>query len=192
MSKKAVIITIVVVLLLLLVGGGFYISKRGGNTPTPTPEGMIPVSTEAPTETPAEQNVDVSKFKIKVLNGTAVSGLAAKMQTALEKAGFTVSGTGNADTKDFQTVQIQAKQTVPTSVISKLKDEIGKTYTVGPDKALDSSDENDIVVILGTKSLPTATPGTKLSVTPAPTGSLTATPAPTATSAPTPTQTKTP
>lgn len=189
MNKK--VIAIIVVILLLLIGGGVYMAKRGEEpTPTPTPEVEAPQ--EVPTEVPQEA-VDISTFKVKVLNGTAVAGLAAKMKTALETAGFTVSSTGNADTKDFQTVEIQAKSTVAASVLSKLKEEIGKSYSIGTEKSLADSSEDDIIVILGTKSQPTATPSAK-STTPAPTTSLTKTPTPTppAGGSPTPTLTPTP
>lgn len=184
MNKK--VIGIIIIILVLLVGGGVYMAKRGNEpTPTPTPEMAAPV--EEPTAVP-EEEADISTFKIKVLNGTAIAGLAAKMKTTLETAGFTVSSTGNADTKDFTQVEIQAKKSVPASVLSKLKDEVGKTYTIGSEKVLDDTSEDDIVVILGAKALPTATPGAKPPTTPAPTSSTT-TPTVTPTSVPTPTTT---
>ncbi len=175
MNKK--VIFIIVVVLLILGGGGFYMMNRGGEKPTPTPTPEFTAPQEQPTATP-EVAPDISKFKVKVLNGTPVAGLAGKMKTVLETAGFTVSGTGNADTKEYQQVEVQAKSSVPASVVSKLKDEISKTYTVGSDKTLADSDENDIVVILGTKSQPTPTASAK-STTPVPTKSVTKTPTPT-------------
>lgn len=186
MNKK--VIGIVLVLLLVLGGGGFFIAKRGSApTPTPTPEIFEPV--EEPTVAP-EEEVDIKDLKVKVLNGTAIAGLAAKAQTALEEAGFTVSGVGNADKKDYTEVVIQAKEKVPSSVLNKLKEELEKTYTVGENETLDADNEDDIVIILGTKAQPTVTAGAdkKPAATTAPTAGATTTPATTITPTPTKTQ----
>jgi len=183
MNKK--VIAIIIVVLFLLIGGGIFMSRRGGEpTPTPTPEIFQPQ--EEPTQVP-EVEVDISTFKVKVLNGTAIAGLAAKVQASLEEAGFTVSGVGNADKKDYQQVVIQAKESVPASAITKLKDELAKTYTVGTQEELASDNEDDIVVIVGTKTPPTPTAGAvkpTTATTPAATATVTITATPTPTKTP--------
>jgi LCP family protein required for cell wall assembly len=57
---------------------------------------------EAPAETPTEApaTVDPSTVSVLVLNGSGISGLAANAKGELEAAGFTVTGTGNADEAD--------------------------------------------------------------------------------------------
>lgn len=181
MSKKALIIIIVIII--LLAGGGIALSKRGGGvTPTPTPE-TIEI-TEEVTEMPVEaEEVDLTEYSIKVLNGTAVAGLAAKAKTALEEAGFTVSATGNAATKDFTQVEIQAKETVPASVVAKLKTELEKEYTIGEEKTLDAEEEDAIIVTIGTTASATTAPAAAKPTTAAATPSVTATVTPTPTKA---------
>jgi LCP family protein required for cell wall assembly len=62
-----------------------------------------PEAPEAPAAPPA--TVDPSTVSVEVLNGSGISGLAASAQGELEAAGFTVTGTGNADSSDHtQTV----------------------------------------------------------------------------------------
>jgi LCP family protein required for cell wall assembly len=58
-------------------------------------------STEAPkTATPAEVTVEV-------FNGSGRSGLAASAATGLTEAGFTVAGTGNADSGDYGVTEVR-------------------------------------------------------------------------------------
>ncbi|MGY1746353.1 LCP family protein [Blastococcus sp. SYSU D00695] len=53
-------------------------------------------------ETPAApEPVDPSTVSVEVLNGSGISGLAASAAGDLETAGFTVTGTGNADSNDL-------------------------------------------------------------------------------------------
>lgn len=184
--NKNIIVVIVVVLVVILLGGGvFMMNKNKTNKAmiSPTPIAELPV--EEPTETP-EVEVDIATLKVKVLNGTTVAGLAAKAEAVLKTAGFTVTGIGNADTKDFTQVTIQKKTIVPTSVIDKLEAALSPTYTFGTTEDLDDTDENDIIVILGTKNVPTVPP-----TTPKPTTASTVTTSPTSTQT-TPTSTLTP
>lgn len=166
--NKNVVILIVVILIVLLIGGGVFMMRRGDSaeqvTITPTP--FVETPTEMPTEEPVEE-VDKSTLNVKVLNGTAVAGLAAKIETALKEAGFTVSSIGNADKKDYQQVVIQAKTSVPTSIIDELKTALGTTYTYGVQEELDDTEEDDIIIIMGTKSAisPTSTQKTTPAVT---------------------------
>ena len=46
-------------------------------------------------------------MKVRVLNGSGTSGLAATAAAALTRAGFTVTGTGNADTMTHRTTEIR-------------------------------------------------------------------------------------
>ena len=186
MNRKVALIAIIGVVAALIAGGAILIQKSRSSQAiiTPTPSFIEPTQEPEPT---VEEDVDISTFKVKILNGTSVAGLAAKVQKQLEDVGFTVSGIGNADKKDYQQVVIQAKSTIPSSAVDKLKEAIGGTYTFGTQEELDDSEENDIVVIVGVKQTP-VTP-TSIQVTP----TASATTAPTsAQTTPTPTPTPTP
>lgn len=123
------------------------------NTSTTTPTTSSPTTTTptttttTPTTTPT--TLDKSSIKIQVLNGNGITGSASTITAALQKAGFTVSNTGNAKsftyTKTyvyFKTGQDAAAQAVETAlagrtVIRQNSDTIAKTY--------------DIVVVIGKK-----------------------------------------
>ena len=184
-NKKVALIIIVGIIAALIIGGTMIArrNKTSEATITPTPSFVEP--TEEPTPTP-EEEADIATFNVKVLNGTSTAGLAAKVKTQLETAGFTVSSVGNADKKDYQQVVIQAKTTVPSSVTDTLKATLAKTYPVSSSvEELDDSDEDDIVVIVGMKATATVAPtATQVKPTTAVTGTPTVTQA---LSTPTPT-----
>jgi len=185
-NKKVALIIIVGIVAALIIGGSLIARRNQSSqaTITPTPNFVEP--TEEPTPTP-EEEADIATFNVKVLNGTSTAGLAAKVQKQLEDVGFTVSSIGNADKKDYQQVIIQAKSTVPSTVTDTLKTTLGKTYTVGSVEELDSSEEDDIVVIVGIKVTATIAP-TATQVKPTTATSVTGTPTVTqALSTPTPT-----
>ena len=186
MNKNRIVIIVVVLVVILLGGGVFMMNRNKANKAiiTPTPSAELPSGEPTPT---IEEEVDISTFQVKVLNGTTIAGLAAKVETTLETAGFTVSGIGNADTKTHTEVTIQKKTTVPASVIDKLEAALGSSYTIGPSEDLDDTDENDIIVILGSKVVPTTAPTVK----PTTASTITITPTTTVTT-PTPTLTPTP
>jgi len=186
MNRKVALIAIIGVVAALIAGGAILIQKSRSSQAiiTPTPSFIEPTQEPEPT---VEEDVDISTFKVKILNGTSVAGLAAKVQKQLEDVGFTVSGIGNADKKDYQQVVIQAKSTIPSSAVDKLKEAIGGTYTFGTQEELDDSEENDIVVIVGVKQ----TPVTPTSIQVRPTASATTAPT-SAQTTPTPTPTPTP
>jgi LCP family protein required for cell wall assembly len=62
------------------------------------PEAPAEAPTGAPAEPPAP--VDPADVRVEVLNGAGVAGLAAGAKAELEELGFTVTGTGNAETAD--------------------------------------------------------------------------------------------
>jgi hypothetical protein len=73
--------------------------------PTPTPT-STPEPTATPTATPTPSSVDPAKVTLRVLNGTTTTGAAAKAETVIEKAGFTVRTIGNAKNQDYATTQV--------------------------------------------------------------------------------------
>ncbi|MBI4080139.1 MAG: LytR C-terminal domain-containing protein, partial [Candidatus Levybacteria bacterium] len=84
------------------------------------------VPTEAPS--PTEKVLDLSLYSIRVLNGSGVSGQAAKVQQVLEDDKFTVASIGNAEKSDYTETVIQVKKTVSKEYIQKLKDLLKDYY----------------------------------------------------------------
>jgi hypothetical protein len=99
--------------------------------------------------TPTPKDVDVSKYTVKVLNGSGVSGQAAKVKNELTTAGFTVVSTGNANSSDYTKTEITVKKTVSKEALAKLQTELGKTYKVSTATAT-TTQTADIVIIIGT------------------------------------------
>lgn len=131
---------------------GFIIIKLSGGTvaipeimvkPTPTPT-VAPLPTATPT--PA---FDKTTLKIQVLNGSGIAGMAGKMKTTLEEKGYTVVGTGNAKTYEYEKTEIQTTPDVEAA-LSVLSADIGATYQVGSTAAtLKTTFPYNVVVIVG-------------------------------------------
>src|SRR5574342_458273 len=60
------------------IGGFYYFTNKSALNPAPTPTG-VPTVIPSPTENP----VDLSEYSVEVLNGSGVSGVAAKLKTQL-------------------------------------------------------------------------------------------------------------
>lgn len=102
-----------------------------------------------PSPTPAK--VDLSQYTVKVLNGSGVSGEAARVKTKLTAAGFNVISTGNADASNYTKTEITIKKTVSKDALAKLQTELEKTYKVSTATAT-STQTADIVVIIGSST----------------------------------------
>ncbi|WP_222267281.1 LCP family protein [Modestobacter marinus] len=61
----------------------------------------------APVTTAAPETVAAADVSVEVLNGSGTPGLAAGAATSLEQAGFGVTGTGNADSADYDVTEIR-------------------------------------------------------------------------------------
>jgi LytR cell envelope-related transcriptional attenuator len=135
--------------------GFYYISKyqdlnvssfmsKFGAEPTPTSE-----PTEAPTPTEAE--VDLEAYTIKLLNGSGITGEAAKEKTSLIDAGFKVGTTGNADNSDYTQTVISVKKGVPEGYVKQLKAQLEKNYSVesSTQTLSDNPEGVDVTVTIG-------------------------------------------
>lgn len=141
------IIFIFIIALLLL--GGIFIYKRG----VPSKEKLnaatlSPTPTVIPTPT---ITVNLTKYAIKILNGSGVGGEAGRQKGNLEKEGFIVSTIGNADNSDHTDTVIQAKKEVDKDFLDKLKSVLGTSFTIGGNETLADDALTPVVVILGTK-----------------------------------------
>jgi len=132
----------------LLGGIAFYQRGISGDTtPTPTPDYSNTI-TPSPTVSPSAQ-VDLTKYPIKVMNGSGISGQAGVVKDLLEKDGFKVSGTSNAPTYDFTKTVIKAKADVPAEALTKLSEALAKSYVVDTNQSLATSSADSIQVIVG-------------------------------------------
>lgn len=140
-----------VFIIALAMLGGIFIYKQGMNkgtevnvvtlSPTPT---LIPIPTVA--------EIDLSKHKIKILNGSEVEGEAGRKKSALEEKGFTVSSVGNAQNSDYTKTIIQAKENVDKDFLDKLKSVLKESLVVGEIEELPEDADSDIIIIIGSKN----------------------------------------
>lgn len=104
---------------------------------------------ESPTAKPtASPSANLSKYKIKILNGSGIKGEAGKVQTLVEAAGFSVLSTGNAATYDYTKTQITIKTGVDSDFVSALVATLTKNYQL-EDAKTSSSQTNDVTVTVG-------------------------------------------
>lgn len=142
-------------LLGLLIGGIFAyvfgIQKiSDSNKPNASDTENVTVKpTVSPTTKPtASPSANLSKYKIKILNGSGIKGEASKVQTLIEADGFTILSTGNATTYDYTKTQITLKTGIDQDFVSTLVATLKKNYQLEDTKTV-SSQTNDITIIVG-------------------------------------------
>lgn len=148
--KRLVILLVILVILIgVVIGGFFYLQKKHMFSSAQLPQ-PLPVVTRKATPTPMVVPVDLTAYQITVLNGSGIAGEAAKVKGMLSNAGFSVATIGNATNSAFTQTIIQTKPTVPNAFVSKLKDSLSSSFTVGDTQQLASgSATSDVVVIVG-------------------------------------------
>lgn len=166
LRNKIIFVLVPAVILGALITAGIVLFKQGafdkwlGKAGKQTVVKTKPVVSQAqptPTSTASAQNnpatVDKMKFAIKILNGSGVSGEAAKEKAALTTAGFNVTATGNADSSDVVATEIAAKKSVTAAFLDALKTELSKTYVLASASgSIAESASVDVVVTLGSKT----------------------------------------
>lgn len=130
--------------------GGIVFYQKGistGETQTPSPSPVaVATSTPNPTTLP---KADLTKYPIKVQNGSGIPGAAGDVKDILTKAGFKVSGTGNAPTYDYTKTIIETKSDVPQAFIDQLSSTLSGTYVLGTPVTLKDSSTDEVIVIVG-------------------------------------------
>ncbi len=145
LAKKIVIILtfcILVVVVLIISRQIWFPSDDSQLDPTAST-----TTTVIPTATPT---INFDSLKIQVLNGSGISGEAAKVTGLLSQNKFKIADTGNAINYDFVKTEIKIKKSIPNSVTDLLLKSLEKEYiaTISATK-LDDSDEYDIKIITG-------------------------------------------
>lgn len=123
---------------------------KASPTPSPSPfEQTAPISESSPSS--SVESLDKSSVKVKVLNGSGVTGKAATVKVLLESAGWSVAAIGNADNSDYKTTEVKVKDSAKSFLDAIVKDLSDKYSAGSSSKGLEASDSADIVVIVGTK-----------------------------------------
>ena len=151
-------IWIIILLVAIAVGAFLFLRPSGSNksetSATPSPTTLVEqptIAEEAKTTTTPEPTV-ADKVKtgpsIQVQNGSGTEGVAGKMQTALQDAGYDSVETGNADNFDYTGASIKAKDSAMATA-KKIKTQL-TDYTFDAEIAILSDDSDfDIIIIVG-------------------------------------------
>lgn len=122
-------------------------SSEASATKKPTPQPIITIE-PSPAVSPVSK-IDLTKYKVKVLNGSGIKGEAGKVQALLEKAGFTIESTGNAGRYDYTNTVIQTKEAVDKAFIDQLEKDLSKTYKLDKSVILKDTEASSVIVIVG-------------------------------------------
>lgn len=136
-----------VFIIALVLLGGIFAYKKGMNK---TEKVNVVTLSPTPTLTP-QPTIVLSKYAIKILNGSGVDGEAGRQKTALEAAGFTISSVGNADNSNYTDTIIEAKKDIEKAFLDKLKSVLQTSFTLSDVKVLPDNSTSSVIVILGTK-----------------------------------------
>jgi len=158
-NTKVVLFFVVLLLILGALVGGFYyynqnVAKEPKNEETIAPAvTVMPTSQEENKEEVAEE-VKLSELKVQVLNGSGKVGEAGVVKQALVQAGFASSNisTGNADSYDFEDIEVSVKEGSPKGVFDKIKEALGDNYELTQTDNLADDSDYDVVVTVGKSS----------------------------------------
>lgn len=148
-----------ILVILIIIGGLIFAYVRGigpfaninslvKSSPSPTPEVVESVPTPEASPSPS---VDKASAKVRVLNGSGVTGKAATVKAFLETFGWKVTSIGNADNSDFAQTEVRVKDSFKSfedAIISDLSDKYSASAN---SDALEASDSADIEVTVGAK-----------------------------------------
>ncbi len=122
-------------------------------TPIATPVSQTDstfVSEPSPSASP-EEAIDRSAAKLRVLNGSGVTGKATATKDFLEKLGWKVTTVGNADLDTYAKTEVRFKAKFKTFEETIIKDLSEKYSASASSDSLEATDSADIEVIVGSK-----------------------------------------
>lgn len=122
-------------------------AKSSSPTPSPIAESS-PVVESSPSPL---TSVDRSQAKLRILNGSGVTGKASATKDFLEKLGWKVSSIGNADSDTYTDTEILVNDNGAKFQDTMIKDLSDKYSAKAGSKSLDASSSADIEVIVGSK-----------------------------------------
>lgn len=149
-GKKLFLIALPIVFLVGVLVGGAIMYREGVKKQNESTIQATPTPPAEPTETPTPKEIDVSKHPITILNGSGIAGQAAKVKEILEEQKFVVASTGNADRSDYKETVIQAKKSVESEFLEKLKKTLEEAeYIVAEIEELSDTEESDVTIFVG-------------------------------------------
>jgi hypothetical protein len=147
-------VLLLIVIGLVVIGATVYLLKNQFknnlaflNKATPTPQATSE-PTAVPSPTTAPVSLDRTKFKIRVLNGTPTTGLAASVAAKLKEVGYQQDKVGNASNSSFLKTQVKVKpgnNDLADQLIKDLSDKFSAVLSGD----LKDSDAADGEVIIG-------------------------------------------
>lgn len=162
-GSKSSVFQLIILLLIgaAVIGGTVYFLKNQFNsgfalpflskaspTPNSTPVTSIQIPTPLPTPTPLA--IDRSNYKVRILNGTGKTGLAASVSAKLKDLGYKVERTGNATNSAFLKTVVRVKEN-QASLSGQLVNDLFPDYAADISVSLKASDPSDGEIILGEK-----------------------------------------
>ena len=153
-GKGLVLLTVVLLAAAAGVTGFIYYRRHQTSASETAP--IQPVTTSLASPSPvaspsAAMTFDRSKLKLKVQNGSGITGLAATAKTYLEGLGYKDVQIGNASSSAFEETEIAVKaefKSIASSVVNDLKDKYTVTSKV---QTLDTNEDFDVIITLGKK-----------------------------------------
>lgn len=171
-GKALYVVLFILLIVIIGIGAAQFLSSRNNQLkdaaptaieyeePTDVTPSLAPDTTEdneatsSPTITEKDSDsvdtatgLDRADLSIVVLNGSGVSGAAGKLSTKLKDLGYTVSSTGNADSSDYESTEINVKST-KKNFLNLLKKDLGSDYTIG-DTTTTYTGSGDAQIIIG-------------------------------------------
>jgi len=119
---------------------GSFMSKNEPKQPV-----VAPSQAPSPTPTPS---VSRDQVKIKVLNGSGTVGKATDVKDLLKNKGYSDILTGNADSFDFTTTELQVKKSKADAAIL-IKTDLASYVTTFKESTLDEKEAADAVITIG-------------------------------------------
>lgn len=147
-GKLLVGLGILLVIVAAASGGYLFLKNRSQEEKTsmltPIPTFFIP--------SPTQQEINLSEYKVEVLNGSGISGRAGQVKDALVSIGFLEDQitTGNAASYTFKDTEVEMKSSVFGAVLQKIQQALLE-YSVVKKDALGEGSSYDVVVTVGTK-----------------------------------------
>lgn len=136
-----------------VVGGTIYFLKNQSmfagqqSEPTPVPATTTITPAASPSASPELIRAD---FKVKVMNGTTKTGLAATVSDKLASLGYQMDKPSNAPRQNYKVTEVKVKEGKDDLLNLLIKD-LSSDYEASAGATLSESDPNDAQVILGLK-----------------------------------------
>lgn len=133
----------------LVMGGILYFNSNITLPEAPEVKETLVVSNQEPTPTqPPVEEVDLSQYKVQILNGSGVAGIAGGTRDIFEEEGFESIDVGNAASQDYQETEVSMKEGLDEELFERIK-RILSDYEIVEADLLDESSEYDIIITIG-------------------------------------------